>query len=164
MHFDVAVVHYEIFREEILECNSIDDVELAVPFETIDHVVNSALKLIPILFIYLHFGLRHAQVFIELFQIVVIVYLVELILLCDLRELRKNLFAELAGLFRKLLLQFEQVPILTHAAQHVIEKVIEVLPQRVTYKDDVISESDFVLREILANLVLDNALSMLDIF
>ena len=70
-----------------------------------------------------------------------------------------DLHAELARLLRQLLLQLEQVPVLSHATQHMVEKVVEVLAKRVADMYNVVSQGNLVLREVLADLVLDNALA-----
>ena len=44
-----------------------------------------------------------------------------------------------------------------------VEEVVEVLAKRVTDKYNVVSQSNFVLREVFADLVLDNALTKLDV-
>ena len=81
MRLYVAVVHDEILRQEILERNAVNDIELAVSLQAIHHVVDAFLELIPILLVYLHFGLSHAEIFVEFLEVVVVVDLVELILL-----------------------------------------------------------------------------------
>ena len=43
------------------------------------------------------------------------------------------------------------------------EEVVEVLPQCVPDEDDVVSERDLVLRQVLADLVLHYALPVLDV-
>ena len=163
MYFDVAVVHDEILSQKVLERGSIDDVELAVPFESVNHAVDALLELAPILLVFLHFGLCAREILVELLQVVVVVNLFELVLLGDLAEVLQNLLAELTRLFRQLLLHLEQVPVASDATQHVVEESVEFVAQSVSYEDHVIPERDLVFGEVAADLVLNHALSVLDV-
>lgn len=62
-----------------------------------------------------------------------------------------------------MLLKLKQVPVLAHAAQHVIEEVVEVLPKGIPDKYNVISQGNFVLCEVFADLILHNTLSQLNV-
>lgn len=57
MDFDVTVVHDEVLSQEVFERGSIDDVELAVAFESVNHAVDSLLELAPLLLVVLHLRL-----------------------------------------------------------------------------------------------------------
>ena len=57
MDFDITVVHDQIFRHEILESQAIDNVKLRISLESIYHLVDSLLKLIPVLLVFLDFAL-----------------------------------------------------------------------------------------------------------
>ena len=92
-----------------------------------------------------------------------VVDLFKLVLLGDLPELLKNLLAELTRLLRELLLHLEEVPVGSDAAEHVVEEVIEFFTQSVSNEDHVIPERNLVFRKIASNLVLNNALSVLDV-
>ena len=85
MDFNVAIVHNQIFSQEILQGKAIDNIEFAVSLQSIDHVIDTLFKLSPILLVVLHLRLGHAQILIELFQVIMIVYLIEFILLSYLR-------------------------------------------------------------------------------
>ena len=85
MRLNIAVVHDQVLGKEVLEGGTINNVKLAVTLQPIHHVINALLKLVPVLLVHLHLGLSHAQIFIELLQIIMIVYLVKLVLLRNLR-------------------------------------------------------------------------------
>lgn len=159
VRLDVTVVHDQVLGEEVLERDAIDDIELTIPFEPIHHVVNTLLKLIPILLVNLHLRLSYAQIFVEFLQIIMVVNLIELVLLSDFREQTDSLHAKLTRFFRELLLQLKQVPVLSHTTEHMVEEVIKVLAEGIPNKNNMISESDLMLRQVACYLVLHYALS-----
>ena len=57
MDFDIAVVHHQIFRQEILQSLPINNIKLRIPLKSIDHLINSLFKLIPVLLVLLNFAL-----------------------------------------------------------------------------------------------------------
>ena len=57
MNFDIAIVHDQIFRHEILQSLPIDNIKLRIPLESINHLINPLLELIPILLVLLNFAL-----------------------------------------------------------------------------------------------------------
>lgn len=116
MDFNVAIVHNQIFGQEILQGKAIDDVKFAISLQSINHIINTLFKLSPILLVVLHLRLGHAQILIELLQVIMIVYLIEFILLSYLRQLTQYVLAEVGCLLGELFLHFKQVPILPHAA------------------------------------------------
>lgn len=65
-----------------------------------------------------------------------VIDLLEFVLSRDLLELSGNLLRELRRLFRQLLLHLEQVPVGSHAAEHLVEEVVEVLAQILSNRDD----------------------------
>ena len=98
MYLNIAIVHNQIFCHEILESLAINNVELAIALETVNHGVNPLLELIPVLFVLLHLILGSRQVLIEFLEVVMVVDLLELILLSYLAQLAENLLAELTRL------------------------------------------------------------------
>lgn len=57
-------------------------------------------------------------------------------------------------------MHLEEVPVLPHAAEQVVEEVVEVVPQVVAHEDDVVAQRNLVLCQIAVNLVLNYALSV----
>ena len=127
MDFDIAIVHHQIFGHEILQSLPINNIKLRIPLESIDHLINSLLKLIPVLLVLLNFALGPRQILIELLKVIMIVYFFKFVLLGYLAELRQNFFAKLASFLGQLLLHIKEVPIRPHAREHIIEKVIKLL-------------------------------------
>mmetsp|Transcript_26368 Transcript_26368/g.40238 ORF Transcript_26368/g.40238 Transcript_26368/m.40238 type:complete len:342 (-) Transcript_26368:705-1730(-) len=162
--FDVAVVHHDTLGQIVLELVAFDDVELTVTLEPFDHLVHALLELIPVLLIDLHLGLGSRQVLVELLQVVMVVSLIELVLLRDLPQLLQDLLTKLGGLTGELLVHLEQVPVGAHATEQVVEEVVELIPEVVPDMDDIVTEGNFMLSEILPNFLVDDALSELDVF
>lgn len=54
---DIAVVHHKVFSHKVLQSLSIDNIKLRVALETIYHLVNTLLKFIPVLFVFLNLAL-----------------------------------------------------------------------------------------------------------
>ena len=163
MNFNVAVVHDQILCHEIFKSSSINYFKFTVPFESIYHRVNSFLKLIPVLLVCLDFCLRAREILIELFEVIVVVYLLKLILLRDLAQLSSNFFAKFAGLFWKLLLHLKEIPIRSDTREHIIEKGIELVSEAIPYTKNVISQSYLVFRQILPDFALNDRLTIFDI-
>ena len=97
MSFDITVVHDQIFCHKVLKRLSINYIKLAILLEPIHHLVNPLLKLIPVSLVLLDFALSPRQIFIELFQIIMVVYLLELILLSYFAKLTQYILAEFAS-------------------------------------------------------------------
>lgn len=163
MNFDIAIVHHQIFSHEILQSLAINNIKLRIPLESVDHLINSLLKLIPVLLILLNFALGPRQIFIKFLEVIVIVYFFKFVLLGYLAELRQNFFAKLASFLGELLLHIKEVPIRPHARKHVIEKVIKLFSQGISDLDNLIPERNFMLGQILFYLVLYYLFSHFDI-
>lgn len=93
-----------------------------------------------------------------------VINLFKFILLRDLPQLCCDLFAKFASFLRQLLLHLKQIPVRPYASEHVVEKWVELISKAISDPDDMVSKGYFVLRQILPNLVLDNGLSILDVF
>ena len=83
MNFNIAIIHDQVLCQEVLQGPSVNNVELRVTFETVNKTIDSFFIFIPVLLVLLDFLLSPAQVLVELFQIVMVVYLVEFILRGD---------------------------------------------------------------------------------
>lgn len=60
-----------------------------------------------------------------------------------------------------MLLHVEKIPVLADARQHVVEKVIELCTKAISDFNDLVSQSDLVLGEVLLNFVLHHLFSEL---
>ena len=164
MYLNIAIIHDQIFRHEILQCLSINNIKLRIALEAIDHRINALLKLIPVLFVFLDFALSTREVFVEFLQVVMVIDFFELVLLSYFAKLGENFFAKLACFFRKKLLHIEEVPIRAYAREHIIKEVIKLRPESISNPYDLVTKCYLVLGQILFNFILDHTFSILDVF
>jgi len=73
VNFNIAVVHHQVFSQEILQSQAINYIKLTVALQTIDQTVNSSLILVPILLVFLDLALGTREVLIKLLEVIVIV-------------------------------------------------------------------------------------------
>lgn len=92
-----------------------------------------------------------------------VVNLVEFLLLRDLRELFESVGAELGGLSGNNFLHVKEIPVGPDAAEHVIEEVVEVLPQTVPHVDYIVSQRNLVLLQISSQLSVNPRFPCLDV-
>ena len=75
MDFNIAVVHNQVFGQEIFQIRTVNYVKLAITLEPINEVIHTSFILIPILLVLLHFTLGAREILIKLLEIVVVVKL-----------------------------------------------------------------------------------------
>ena len=117
MNLNVRIVHNEIFSQEIFHRWTINDVELRVPLQSVNQVFHSILELVPVGFVLLNFSLGSTEIFVELFEVIMIIDFVKFFLISDFLQISKDLFAKLGCFAGQLLLHLEEVPVLSDTVQ-----------------------------------------------
>lgn len=66
MDVHVAVIHHYAFSEVVFQHASVDDVEVTVTLQPLNHLVYSLLVVVPLLLVLLNFLLRSGEALVEL--------------------------------------------------------------------------------------------------
>jgi len=61
-------------------------------------------------------------------------------------------------------LHFKKVPVLSDTIQQVVKEPIKIISEIVSYKDNMVSESNFMLGKVFAYFILDNTFAQSYIF